>query len=122
MEDARADTTERNGLRTAPIIFLTACAAARADIDPVSGIDLVTIGATNNAAWAGDGTPNDQSIGRGSVGYEYRIGKFEITTAQYVEFLNAAFDRPPGGLDPEPLRPRRRWLCCRSDHPQHPWG
>jgi hypothetical protein len=66
-----------------------------ADIDPLSGIDFVTVGAVGNAPWAGDGTPDDQSIGRGSVGYEYRIGKFEITTAQYVEFLNAAFDRAP---------------------------
>ena len=28
----------------------------------------------------------------GSVGYEYRIGKYEVTNAQYTEFLN--------GVDP----------------------
>jgi formylglycine-generating enzyme required for sulfatase activity len=73
------------------------CAAAglsRADIDPLSGIDFATITAPGNAPWAGDGRPVDQAIGRGGVGYEYRIGKFEVTTAQWAEFMNAAFDRP----------------------------
>ncbi len=30
----------------------------------------------------------------GRVDYEYSIGKFEVTTTQWVEFMNAAFDRP----------------------------
>ncbi len=68
-------------------------AAVLAQPDP-SGIDFVTIGAVNNAAWPGNGTPNDRAIGRGSVGYEYKIGRYEITTPQWVEFMNAAFDRP----------------------------
>jgi len=32
--------------------------------------------------------------GFGRVDCEYRIGKFEVTTAQWVEFMSAAFDRP----------------------------
>ncbi len=71
-----------------------------ADIDPVSGIDFVTVGAVNNAPWAGDGTPGDRAIGRGAVDYQYRIGKFEVNTAQWVEFMNAAFDRPVGDVIP----------------------
>ncbi len=67
---------------------------AAADIDPLSGIDFVTVGAVGNAPWVGDGSPNDQAVGRGQVNYEYRIGKMEITTGQWVEFMNAAFDRP----------------------------
>ncbi len=63
-------------------------------IDPNSGIDFVTVGAPGNPAWTGDGTPGDGAIGRGSVSYEYRIGRFEVTTSQWVEFFNAAFDRP----------------------------
>ncbi|HPO91869.1 MAG TPA: SUMF1/EgtB/PvdO family nonheme iron enzyme [Phycisphaerales bacterium] len=74
--------------------------SADAAIDPLSGIDFVTIGATyggaGNPAWPGTNphTPGDMAIGRGSVNYEYRIGRFEVTTAQWVEFYNAAFDRP----------------------------
>lgn len=42
--------------------------------------DWVTVGDAGNA--------ND-STGYGSVAYEYRIGKYEVTNAQYAEFLNA---------------------------------
>lgn len=34
------------------------------------------------------GNPND-STGYGGVGYGYYIGKYEVTNAQYAEFLNA---------------------------------
>ena len=66
----------------------------RADVDPVSGIDFVRIGAVGDAAWAGNGTVTDRAIGRGGVNYEYSIGRLEVTTAEWVEFLNAALDRP----------------------------
>jgi formylglycine-generating enzyme required for sulfatase activity len=66
-----------------------------AQIDPASGIDFVTVGAVGNAPWQGNGNdPNDRATGRGRVNYEYRIGKYEVTTAQWAEFMNAAFDRP----------------------------
>ena len=57
--------------------------------DP-SGIEFATIGAVGNAPWTGGGRLNN----RGSVNYEYKIGKYEVTTAQWAEFFNAAFDRP----------------------------
>lgn len=38
----------------------------------------------------GDGSLDDRAIGRGSVNYEYRIGRFEVTSGQWSEFLNAA--------------------------------
>jgi sulfatase modifying factor 1 len=44
-------------------------------------MDWVTIGNANNAA--------DQLTGYGSVDHAYRIGKYEVTNAQYGEFLNA---------------------------------
>jgi formylglycine-generating enzyme required for sulfatase activity len=69
----------------------------RAEIDPVSGIDFVTITAPGNAPWMGSGRPEfDLAIGRGRVDYEYRIGRTEITTAQWVDFMNAVYDRPAG--------------------------
>ena len=43
-------------------------------------MDWVTVGDAGNA---GDDT------GYGSVGYEYQIGKYEVTNNQYCEFLNA---------------------------------
>jgi formylglycine-generating enzyme required for sulfatase activity len=81
------------------------CALAQPD---PSGIEFVTIGAAGNAPWAGDGTPGDRAIGRGRVDYEHRIGRFEVTTAQWVEFYNAAFDRPRADWIPH-LAPPDAW-------------
>jgi formylglycine-generating enzyme required for sulfatase activity len=50
-------------------------------------MDMVTVG---NAGNAPDTRYN--ATGFGSVGYSYQIGKYEVTNAQYVEFLN--------GVDP----------------------
>src|SRR4051812_10951693 len=68
---------------------------ALAQVDS-SGIDFVPINHPGNAAWQGDGTVGDHAVERGGVDYEYRIGRLEITTAQFVEFFNAALDRPSG--------------------------
>ena len=76
-------------------------APALAAIDPNSGIDFVTIGAVNNPAWTGGGFNNN----RGSVGYVYNIGRFEVTTAQWAEFMNAAFDRPANDRIPHVIAP-----------------
>lgn len=113
--------------RTIPAaLAATLTAATHADIDPVSGIDFVTVGAVGNAPWtANPNDPDDQANGRGQVNYEYRIGKMEITTGQWVEFMNAAFDRPQsewlpfmnwpdnwGGASTSPTTPGgRRWLA-----------
>jgi len=80
-----------------------------------SGIDFVTIGSPGNAAWDGTGIRpggNQRMIGRGSVGYEYRIGKFEVTTSQWVEFFNAAYDRPTNDRLPHLIPPNAwaRWV------------
>ncbi|MCC6951364.1 MAG: SUMF1/EgtB/PvdO family nonheme iron enzyme [Phycisphaerales bacterium] len=67
-------------------------APALAQPDP-SGIDFVTIGAPGNAAYqAAD--PRSFEHNRGSVAYEYKIGRYEMTTGQWVEFMNAALNRP----------------------------
>ncbi len=59
-------------------------------VDPASGIEFVRITHPGNAPWTGGGFNNN----RGAVGYEFAIGRFEVTSAQWVEFFNAAFDRP----------------------------
>src|SRR5579862_2644532 len=89
-------------------VALAITAQARADIDPLSGIDFVQIGAAGNAPWAGNGTAGDQAIGHGQVNYDYSIGKYEVTTSQWVDFFNAAFDRPPSDQLPY-LIPPTHW-------------
>ena len=52
------------------------------------------------ALWVTVGDPGNgaDSTGRGAVGYTYSISKFEVTTEQYCEFLNAvaAYGDPYG--------------------------
>jgi formylglycine-generating enzyme required for sulfatase activity len=64
--------------------------AAGAVVTVEQGIEFVTVGRPGNVPYSGPGLTS----GRGSVGYEYRIGRYEVTTSQWVEFFNAAFDRP----------------------------
>ena len=67
-------------------LWLPLAAAALFLAPPASAvvtIDWVTVGDPGNAC-------ETQSQGCfGAVNDEYRIGKFEVSTAQYVEFLNA---------------------------------
>jgi hypothetical protein len=72
-----------------------ACLAspALAQPDP-SGIDFVTIGAVNNPAYSGPDN-NNAVTGRGSVPYEYRLGRTEVTTAQWMESCEAFYGRAP---------------------------
>lgn len=46
-------------------------------------IDFVTVGNPGNAGWV------DDPYAIGAVSYSYRIAKYEVTNAQYVDFLNA---------------------------------
>ena len=64
-----------------------ACSPAAAQVPPSYGLDFVTVGAPGNAAYAGG--PTGQMAGRGSVGYEYRIMRTEITNQNWIEFCNA---------------------------------
>lgn len=60
-------------------------------------IEWVTVGNPGNAA---DPLNSAAVPGIGSVAYEYRIGKYEVTNAQYVEFLNAV---DPAGINPNDI-------------------
>jgi formylglycine-generating enzyme required for sulfatase activity len=66
------------------------CGTALAQPGPDYGIDFVTVRAPGNAP-INDPNPPDVTFaqGRGAVNYEYRIGRTEITSAQWVSFLNA---------------------------------
>jgi len=50
-------------------------------------MDFVTVGNAGNAA--------DPTTGFGSVGYEYRIGTYEVTNSQYAAFLNSVAAASP---------------------------
>ncbi len=66
--------------------------------DPATGtwtglasVEFVPVGDAGNAA--------DPDTGYGAVGYEYNIGKYDVTAGQYCEFLNAvATKSDPYGL------------------------
>jgi len=63
--------------------------AALAQTPPDYGFSFATVGAVNNPAFTDTIYPfGSPVVGRGSVSYEYRISKSEISTAQWVEFLN----------------------------------
>jgi len=68
----------RNCLVVCVVVALVALAGAWAQAAPIT-IPTVTVGNPGNTA---DGT------GYGAVAYEYKIGKYEVTNAEYCEFLN----------------------------------
>ncbi len=66
-------------------VFLIAAASAHA-----IEIELVPVGNAGNAP-----DTRYMNISVGSVGYDYQIGKYEITAGQYTEFLNAVAKADP---------------------------
>jgi formylglycine-generating enzyme len=56
---------------------------------PLIEVETVPVGDAGNAA---------DTNGFGSVSYEYRIGKYEVTIAQYTAFLNSVAKSDPYGL------------------------
>ncbi|MGD9690830.1 MAG: SUMF1/EgtB/PvdO family nonheme iron enzyme [Phycisphaerales bacterium] len=79
--------------------------ASGAIITHDQGIEFVTIGDPGNAPFTGNPPPGGSANGRGAVSYEYRIGRFEVTTEQWVEFFNAALDRPANDRLPHVVAP-----------------
>ena len=67
-----------------------------------SGLFLVFASAasavTLSTVFVGDAGNAADASGYGSVGYEYSVGTYEVTNAQYIEFLNAKAAADPLGL------------------------
>lgn len=88
----------------AVVLTMLIAGSAQADVfnmggtrDPVTGtwtgsasLEFVTVGDPGNAAMYVDGS--------GSVGYVYRMGTYDVTVGQYVEFLNAVAKTDTYGL------------------------
>jgi len=69
------------------LIACIATAQAAAQAPPDYGHNFITISDAGNAAY--DREDNlGFTTGRGSVDYEYRIAQTEVTSAQFVDFLN----------------------------------
>jgi formylglycine-generating enzyme len=69
--------------------------------DPLTGkwtglasLETVTVGNSGNAADNRVYNPSG-NLGCGAVGYNFQIGKFEVTAGQYCEFLNAVAKTDP---------------------------
>jgi len=67
-------------------------------------IEWVTVGDPGNPA--DTEVMTDGTTGYGSVGYTYRIGKYEVTNAQYAEFLNAVAETDTYDLYNTSISPR----------------
>jgi sulfatase modifying factor 1 len=77
--------------KTAILAIMCVMAAANVALaDTIRGInmDFVTIGNAGNAP--DTQVMNDGTTGYGAVGYNYRIGKYEVTNAQWNAFTAAA--------------------------------
>lgn len=69
--------------------FIAIAGTQRADLpsDPPGGLGFVTIGDAGNVPYPGG--PSGQRAGVGRVDYEFRMGRTEVTTAQWLDFVNA---------------------------------
>jgi len=64
----------------------------------LTSLEMVTVGDPGNPGQlSGQSAPGGYGYDRicGSVGYIYRIGKYEVTAGQYCEFLNAVAKSTP---------------------------
>ena len=79
------------------LLCLFAAMELRADVI----IQMTTIGNAGNAddlAWEGNPDTTVDDIWLGGVDYDYQISTYEVTVAQYTEFLNAVAASDPNGL------------------------
>ncbi len=104
-------------------LVLCAGSPCVAEITTEYGIDFVNVGDAGNAPWIGSAPSGSLLLSeRGSVGYEYRIAKFEMTTSLWMEFVNtysvtgaswSNFAEPvvwAATPDPSYAGPGRRWV------------
>ncbi len=91
---ASAQTQPTPGAPSSPLSPAAFAAGVQDRITYQHGIEFVTIGDVGNQPWRNASGGYSRVDGRGSVGYEYRIARFEVTTAQWAEFLSAVSARP----------------------------
>ena len=76
-------------LLSSSLILLGGLSANLANAVGIINYELVSVGNPNNAS---------DNTGFGAVDHNYKIGKYEVTIAQYTAFLNAVATTDPYGL------------------------
>src|SRR5262249_55242049 len=85
----RVPSRMEDSMRTLILAAAAAVAFASAACAQGTNIQFVTVGAPGNPGYPNPSPPGYFSVqGRGEADYEYRIGKYEVTTAQWMEFVN----------------------------------
>ncbi len=83
----------RGGVRAGAAAAIAMCmlsgSHALADPPPSYGLDFVTVGAPGNRATLPFEVPMEPWRSVGAVGYEYRIMRTEVTTADWLPFVRA---------------------------------
>jgi sulfatase modifying factor 1 len=88
-------TNEYIVVKIQSLLTLAATAALITSASATVTMDWVSIGDINNIA---DQRTDIGSFGYGAVDHAYRIGKYEVTNAQYGEFLNAKGQSNANGI------------------------
>lgn len=73
------------------VVSAAVCGAAAAFAQPTPDYDFqwTTVGNVGNAPYTHSSPDIPHSNGRGTVNYAYRASRLEITTSQWMEFINA---------------------------------
>lgn len=82
---------------SAPVMFICTLTASAIAQSPVT-LDFVTVGAAGNRATNALETPSYPDTPRGSVGYEFRMMRTELTIAQHFEFAQAYLQFNPQAI------------------------
>lgn len=102
-----------------------AATTALAQAPPDYDFQWAVIGDPGNPAY--DGGLHGQTAGRGSVDYTFRMSRLEVTTSQWMEYVNT-FSQVPGGVsfslptywgatfDPTYSGPGKRWKLKDVPH------
>lgn len=98
--------------------WMALASTSRADVDPVSGIDFVRVGAVGNTPIPDTIAGVGRAAGRGGVNYSYSIGKYEVTSGQWAEFFSAV-QACPDGTVPFVHLPS---ITGGTTHPMYPTG
>ncbi len=91
------------------------------DLTHEFGIPLVTVRSPGNRDATLEEAPGLEFLPSGSVGYEYRIGRSELTTAQWLEFVSAYGPYWAGqGHDPRDFGLTGEWIDYTAPAGQPP--
>ena len=99
LDRCRLCTREKVPMKTSHLalaVLVAALGTTGLQAQPLVTIDTVFVGDAGNAAANSSNAPSwGYNYGYGSVGYDYAIGRTEVTISQYTTFLNAVAASDP---------------------------